>query len=84
MRAELVFDNQPPDRLQPADPWQVEIHDDEVRAIILEARQGFFCRRRFSDLGVRLDGDEAAETGMNDRVVVDDQNLHAPPAMEEA
>ena len=80
----IVFNLQPPDRLQPAAPRQVEIHDDEVWAIVLETCQSLFRRRRLTDLGFRFDGNEAPETGMNDRMVVNDQNLHAPPATEEA
>jgi hypothetical protein len=79
----LIFNHQPPDHFQPAAPWQVEIHDDKIGAILLETRQGFLRRHRFVDLCVWLDRDEAAETGMNDRMVIDDKNLHASPAKEE-
>ena len=79
MRAVIVFDHEPPDHLQPAAPRQIEIHDDEVRAVFLETRDGFLRRRRFADLGVWFDGDQAPETGMNNRVVVDDENFHASP-----
>ena len=50
----------------------------------LKRAKGFIRRRRFGDFCVRLDGDEAPETGMNNRVVVDDKNLHASPATERA
>src|SRR5262249_42225060 len=67
---------QAPDNLETADVGQVKIKDNKVRVVSSESIQRLLCVRRLPDLGVLLRGNQSPQSGPDDRVIVDDQDLH--------
>ncbi len=70
------------DRFQPAEPGQVEIENDERRMVRSEQAERFFAVRRFANVAPRLACQQPPQPGADDRMIVDDQDLHvsASPA----
>src|SRR6266404_728982 len=71
-----IRDLQAGDHLYSAEARQIQIENDQGRSLLSERIQGVFSVGRFADFGGWFDGEQSPQPGSDDRVIVDDQDLH--------
>src|SRR6266436_2838267 len=67
---------QPCYHLEAAEVGQIEIEDDQGGPIFSENAERVPAGGRFPDLGLWLPRQQPAQSGADDRMIIDDQNLH--------
>ena len=76
MRASGSADLQARNHLYSAEAGQIQIENDQGGPLFSERIQGLSSVGRFANFGGWLDGEQSPQPGSDDRVIVDDQDLH--------